>query len=131
MASKACWCFFQESVKSTFNANNGELPWMIKISSDEFLHYIKEHGISAPSITKNPYLNEARLCQSFVEEGIRCSQKAEGYNVRIVFHGTDECNVDAILSGGLNPSLRKGQSYGQDEYFASNPAFSLEVSLIF
>jgi len=36
------------------------------------------------------------------------------FNVQIVFHGTQESNIESILSKGLDPSLRKGQSYGQE-----------------
>ena len=33
--------------------------------------------------------------------------------VKLVFHGTPEANVDAILRDGLDPSLRRGQALGK------------------
>jgi RNA:NAD 2'-phosphotransferase (TPT1/KptA family) len=66
--------------------------------------------------------------QKFIQEDKDCFEKGDKYDVKVLFHGTDERNVDAILRDGLDPSLRKGQSYGQGEYFASSPAMTLTVS---
>ena len=47
------------------------------------------------------------------------------FNVQIVFHGTSESNIESILSSGLDPLLRRGQQFGQGEYFASSPDLPL------
>jgi hypothetical protein len=98
------------------------------IRSDEFLRDIKTHGINAPSITINPHLGESSIRQKFIEEGKNCFELGSEYDVKVLFHGTDERNVDAILRDGLDPSLRKRQVFGQGEYFAMNPATTMKVS---
>lgn len=37
---------------------------------------------------------------------------------QLVFHGTQEANVESILKQGLDPNKRKGQAHGRGEYFA-------------
>lgn len=42
----------------------------------------------------------------------------------LVFHGTHENNIPAILRDGLDENLRAGQAYGPGEYFATDPRIS-------
>ena len=67
----------------------------------------------------------SHLLKAFQEEGLKCIKSSDvdvEFEVLIAFHGTSEQNIASILSSGLNPALRNGQSYGRGEYFAVNPA---------
>ena len=67
------------------------------------------------------------LHTKFVEACRRHSDR----NVEIVFHGTDDSNISAILRNGLDPSLRgtaHGQAFGPGEYFARNVQCALGYS---
>ena len=46
---------------------------------------------------------------------------------KLVFHGTQEANIEAICRDGLNPSRRglHGQAHGAGEYFAETPTISM------
>jgi ubiquitin-protein ligase len=53
-------------------------------------------------------------------------------NVEIVFHGTKDANINAILRNGLDPSLRgsaHGQALGPGEYFTRSVDCALGYSL--
>mmetsp|Transcript_1963 Transcript_1963/g.3994 ORF Transcript_1963/g.3994 Transcript_1963/m.3994 type:complete len:281 (-) Transcript_1963:1490-2332(-) len=66
-----------------------------------------------------------RNLKKFVDEGDNCQKSDSEFDVRLAFHGTAEKNIQPILQHGLDPSLRKGQIYGQGEYFGANPSLSL------
>ena len=51
--------------------------------------------------------------------------------LRIVFHGTDDENIEPILANGMDPSRRgmHGQHYGPGEYFATRALTSVRFAL--
>ena len=52
----------------------------------------------------------------------------EDKSIKLVFHGTPEANVDAIMKSGLDPARRRGQVYGAGEYFGTDAGTSLSYS---
>ena len=121
------------------------------IQSEHFINYVRNFDIKEPTVTANPHilsmnsvgtlLGAGRVramkqasyaaggfgtCNEFVEEGKRCAGMGDKYHIQIVFHGTLESNIRNILHNGLDPSLRRGQAFGQGEYFAANPALPLQ-----
>ncbi|KAL7539910.1 hypothetical protein ACHAWF_006542 [Thalassiosira exigua] len=121
--------FYKERVNhlfSTANKSKHSLKHLIRqIRSDDFLWFVGLSEIKAPTVVTDPHIFESDKHQRFVEECVKCSAEEECYDVRVVFHGTAEINIQSILRDGLDPSLRRGQTYGQGEYFANNPAMSL------
>jgi len=121
--------FYQEKVKSVFteNMSGGCLPDIHEqIQSESFVKFVEVSHIKGPRITINTRIFQSSIYQAFVEECKTCAESTEKeYNVQIVFHGTARSNIESILSNGLDPSLRRGQSYGQGEYFAASPDLPL------
>lgn len=111
--------FYQEKVKSVFteNMSGGNCLSGIQkqIESEGFLNFVELSHIEAPSITINTSIFQSDIYQAFVDELKAIAESAsEQHYVSLVFHGTQESNIESILSNGLDPSLRKGQSYGQE-----------------
>lgn len=122
---------YLESVRSVFDGSDQPLtPILEAINSPEFATFVESSGIDAPAVEINPHLCGSDMLQQFIEEGKRCvaasidthsdgnislSASAEEavFNVRVVFHGTSDSNISSILRHGLDPTLRKGQAYGQ------------------
>lgn len=49
-------------------------------------------------------------------------EKSAEKEVRLLFHGTPECNIDSILSNGLDPNRRVRQLLGKGDYFGTSVA---------
>ena len=135
--------FYQQPVKSVFTATGGEQMHLTNImeyiQSEHFINYVTKFDIKEPTVKTNAHILSMNavgtllgagrvqaMKQAFVEEGKRCAGMGDKYHIQIVFHGTSESNIRNILHNGLDPSLRRGQSLGQGEYFAANPALPLQ-----
>mmetsp|Transcript_20684 Transcript_20684/g.42213 ORF Transcript_20684/g.42213 Transcript_20684/m.42213 type:complete len:794 (-) Transcript_20684:2841-5222(-) len=135
--------FFERNAQSMFSvgvgASNGSTLSLLQdtVASRDFLDFADHHGVEGGSVQMNPFLSvDSDLYKTFMSEGKKCvaerantdstEEKGESVQselcVRIVFHGTHEKNIESILRNGLDPQMRSGQSYGQGEYYASNPA---------
>jgi len=120
--------FYQEEVKSVFTFENMTcLPGIQEhIQSDRFVKFVELSHIKRPRITINTRIFQSDIYQAFVDELKAIAESAsEQHYVSLVFHGTSESNIESILSNGLDPLLRRGQQYGQGEYFAASPDLPL------
>jgi len=60
------------------------------------------------------------LIDRFIKEGMETTattSTAKDTSVILAFHGTPSKNIQSIINNGLDPKLRKGQTYGIGEYF--------------
>ena len=121
--------FYQEEVKSVFTFETMTcLPGIQEhIQSDRFVKFVEMSHIKGPRITINTRIFQSDIYQAFVDEMKAIAESADAgqHHVSLVFHGTLESNVESILSNGLDPSLRRGQQFGQGEYFAASPDLPL------
>jgi len=92
------------------------------ISGVEFFDYVRIWGLVEPRFEANPNrcedVAEGRFVRA-VERTLPNSAK-----IALVFHGTSDRNVDAILKRGLDRFKRTGQAYGPGEYFSTEPGLS-------
>lgn len=99
-------------------------------NQDYYLRYkifqIKEtfniNKINIECFTVNKYINTYFPIYKRFQDAFNKSSTKE---IRIVFHGTNKCNIDEILRGGLDPSRRTRQAYGPGEYFGKDIKTSL------
>jgi len=78
----------------------------------------------------NENLIPENVCYSKFHTALFSSKKRDdnltGAQLSMCFHGTSPCNVDSILRNGLDPALRKNQSFGRGEYFSTDPSVALQ-----
>lgn len=91
----------------------------LKLASDLMMGQV----IQVKSITENAL---SRPGCPLYEKFLTAWRSSKTKNVRLVFHGTSESNVDSILVKSLDPCLRRGQRLGIGEYFGLNFYSSLE-----
>ena len=72
--------------------------------------------------TVNKYINPYFPIYKRFQDAFNKSLNKE---IKIVFHGTEKCNIDKILREGLDPSRRTRQAYGPGEYFGKDLKTSL------
>lgn len=83
-----------------------------------------QYGFSVREIVHNAHSRPGtRLYDRFYAAFKKCKEK----QIQLVFHGTSEDNIAAILEKSLDPSKRgaNGQALGAGEYFAEDPLISL------
>jgi len=93
------------------------------------LHPNWARGLAAghrPTVQLEVWPNPKSLpgCQLY-ERFVAAWSKVPDKNLRLVFHGTGEANIDAICRDGLDPRRRAGQAHGAGEYFGGNMDVSL------
>jgi len=122
--------FFEQPIAELRRCNKGSaahrgkfVPVVLeKCGSDSFLSFVKRAGLGKPSFTPNPDCGPGNsVYDRFVEASRLLPDPA---SLAIVFHGTHENNIPAILKDGLDPKKRKGQAYGPGEYFSTDPGTS-------
>ena len=119
--------FYQETASDLFLSESSPYDALVRqIGLNALLTFIQRTGVEGSSVVLNPHLTRTwSKYKAFVEEGKKCARSSdEHFTVRVVFHGTASGNIDSILTNGLDQNLRRGQSHGQGEYFASNAAMS-------
>jgi Poly(ADP-ribose) polymerase catalytic domain len=91
--------------------------------SFSFTKFVSHWGIRTPVFVPNPF---ARKGASFYDNfDDACCKLGINSTLELVFHGTRATNISNILENGLDPSKRKGQSYGPGEYFGRQPNISI------
>lgn len=102
-------------MRSVYTRTNGSLMQCLslileRIGSQSFIRFVEQSHLEHPAVEINPhiYLSDH---QAFMEEGLKCTAEGNAFGVRVVFHGTSAKNIEPILRNGLDPNLRKGQSY--------------------
>ena len=122
--------FFEQPIAELRRCNKGSaaqrgkfVPALLeKCGSDSFLSFVKRAGLGRPSFTPNPDCGPGNtVYDRFVEA---CRVLPDLASLAIVFHGTHENNIPAILKNGLDPKKRSGQAYGPGEYFSTDPGTS-------
>ena len=78
--------------------------------------------LQVEQVEPNPH---ARPGEPLYERFRAALAKVEDKTIKLVFHGTPEKNVAAILQDGLDPGRRRGQVYGAGEYFGTDAGTSL------
>ena len=98
-----------------------------QVQSQIFIETVVLHKFNSPTVEINTQIFRSEMYDAFVKEGRNClsTEDEAKYNVQIVFHGTAEMNIDAILKNGLDPTKRTAQMLGQGEYFSCSPAMPL------
>lgn len=81
--------------------------------------------LSVDTVEPNPH---AKPGQPMYERFRLALGKVADKTIKLVFHGTPERNVDAIMREGLDPGRRRGQVYGAGEYFGTDAGTSLSYS---
>ncbi|EJK47104.1 hypothetical protein THAOC_34200 [Thalassiosira oceanica] len=121
--------FKKQNVEEIFGqitvAGSRFMAFLDDVWTDSFKQYAEQFGLSGVTLEPVPTLIHTEMFQKFIVEGNKCCAQSCESEVRLAFHGTAEWNIQPILRDGLNPSLRRGQSYGQGEYFGTNPSLSL------
>ena len=109
-----------------FNTEKERVPNLsvveLFVKSQKFRRYCLDYGLSGPLFTFNPGAS-LRLMNRFwenIKEDVSNSKK-----LALVFHGTREANINAILRDGLDKNKRRGQAFGPGEYFSKSPAASI------
>jgi hypothetical protein len=105
--------------KKHFENSDYYIQYKIMKSINETFHI---HKINMECFTINKFINPYFPISKRFQKAFKLSHSKE---IRIVFHGTDKCNIDDILRGGLDPSLRTRQAYGPGEYFGKDHQTSL------
>jgi len=80
--------------------------------------------LNVKDVSANPAaMPDGNLYQKFKAAHAAAKDKS----IRLVFHGTQEANIEAICRDGLNPGKRgvHGQAHGAGEYFAETPTISM------
>jgi hypothetical protein len=90
------------------------LPAFLAGDAAKGIEWLGEPEPSAHAVPGEPLYE--RFLTAWVESNM---------DVRLVFHGTAEANVDAICKEGLDPVRRAGQAMGPGEYFAGAAATSV------
>lgn len=95
------------------------------VSSEAFLKSEALCRMKNASVSLNHYSNPGQTLYKRFVAAIHAAPDAA--RVCIVFHGTDDVNIDPICEQGLNPHLRgqNGQALGRGEYFAKTAYLSL------
>ena len=78
--------------------------------------------INIECFTVNKYINQYFPIYKRFQYAFNKSPNKE---IKFVFHGTNKCNIDEILRGGLDPSRRTRQAYGPGEYFGKDVKTSI------
>ena len=126
--------FYEQSIAELRRCNNGSsqqqqqqsdtfVPTVLeRCGSDSFVAFVIGAGLDNPSFTPNPNCVPGnRVHDRFVQA---CHNLSDSSSLAIVFHGTNENNIPAILKDGLDPQKRIGQAYGPGEYFSTDPGTS-------
>jgi len=126
--------FYEESIAELRRSNNGSsqqqqtqpdtfVPTVLeRCGSDSFVAFVIGAGLDNPSFTPNPdCVPGNRVHDRFVQA---CQNLSDSTSLAIVFHGTNERNIPAILKNGLDPKKRSGLAYGPGEYFSTDPGTS-------
>ncbi|KAH8075247.1 ADP-D-ribose binding protein [Aureococcus anophagefferens] len=70
----------------------------------------------------------ARPGQPLYNRFVTAWERVQDQTVKLVFHGTAEANIGAILRNGLDPRRRSGQAHGPGEYFAGEKNSAISVA---
>ena len=82
-------------------------------------------GLRVVHVEENPH---ARPYKPLYNRFVTAWERVQDQTVKLVFHGTAEANIGAILRNGLDPRRRSGQAHGPGEYFAGEKNSAISVA---
>jgi len=81
-------------------------------------------GLRVVHVEENPH---ARPYKPLYNRFVTAWERVQDQTVKLVFHGTAEANIGAILRNGLDPRRRSGQAHGPGEYFAGEKNSAISI----
>ncbi|KAG8470926.1 hypothetical protein KFE25_009347 [Diacronema lutheri] len=118
---------FNAAIDLTASDGTDEMDLLLayRTGVDRFLsEHAVQYGFRVREVVHNKHSRPGTpLYSRFYDAYRKCRDKS----IKLVFHGTSERNIAAILEKSLDPTKRgqNGQALGSGEYFAEDPIISL------